>query len=187
MVHRAFIAVEVGGLSRILAVDEELKRTHGDLKIVDADNIHLTIKFLGNVEEDSSEKIVKSMKVAVAKLEPFDMVVKGLGAFPSDDDVRIVWVGVEDPAPVEAIFKNVEKGMKKLGFKPEDRGFTPHVTVARVRSPRNLPRIKDVLAAHADDEFGVVKVDTLFLKKSFLTNEGPVYTTVGTARLGEKG
>jgi 2'-5' RNA ligase len=185
MVYRAFVAVDVGGMSRILELDEALKKTHGDLKIVDADNIHMTIKFLGNVNDESGEKIIKAMKAAVKKLEPFEMVVRGVGVFPSEDDMKIIWVGVDDPKPLTAIFNGVEKGLKKLGYEPESRAFTPHVTIARVRSPKNRLRVKEVVDTHKDDEFGVIKVDTLFLKKSFLTNEGPVYTTVGTARLGE--
>jgi 2'-5' RNA ligase len=172
-------------MSRILEFDEELKKAHGDLKIIDADNIHMTMKFLGNVDDDSGEKIIKAMKTAVKKIEPFDMVVRGVGVFPSEDDMKIIWVGVDDPEPLTAIFNNVEKGLKKLGYEPESRAFTPHVTIARVRSPKNRPRVKEVVDAHKDDEFGVIRVDTLFLKKSFLTNEGPVYTTVGTARLGK--
>ncbi|MFH0816810.1 MAG: RNA 2',3'-cyclic phosphodiesterase [Methanobacteriota archaeon] len=185
MVYRAFIAVEVGGMSRLLDMDEELKRTHGDLKIVDADNIHMTMKFLGNVDEAAGEKIVKAMKAAVKKFEPFDMVVRGVGVFPSEDDIKIIWVGVDDPKPLAKIYDNLEKSLKKLGYEPESRAFTPHVTIARVRSPKNRLRVKEIVDAHKEDEFGVIKVDTLFLKKSFLTNEGPVYTTVGTARLGE--
>jgi 2'-5' RNA ligase len=185
MVYRAFVAVEVGGLTRLLELGEELKRSHGDLKVVDADNIHMTVKFLGNIDEESGEKVLKALRTAVKGLDPFEMVVHGSGVFPTEDDPKIIWVGVEDPEPLVKLHASVEKALKKVGFKPDDRGFTPHVTVARVRSQRNRLRVKEVLEAHFDDEFGVVKVDAIFLKKSFLTNEGPVYTTVGAAKLGE--
>ena len=153
MVYRAFVAVDVGGMSRILELDEGLKRAHGDLKIIDADNIHMTIKFLGNVDEDSGAKVLKAMKAAVKKIGPFDMVVRGVGVFPSEDDMKIIWVGVDDPEPLAAIFKNVEKGLKKLGFEPDSRAFTPHVTIARVRSSKNRLRVKEVVDAHKDEEF----------------------------------
>jgi 2'-5' RNA ligase len=185
MGYRGFIAVEVGGLSPILAVSEELKRARGQLKVVEADNIHMTIKFLGDVKEEDSERILKAMCAAVKGVEPFDMTMRGMGVFPSESDIRVVWIGVAEPKPLEKIFEGVEKGVKKLGFKPEGRGFSPHVTLARVRGQRNLPNVKAVIDAHAGDDFGIVRVDTIFLKKSFLTNEGPVYTTVGTAKLGE--
>jgi 2'-5' RNA ligase len=185
MVYRAFVAVEVGGMSRILALDEELKRSHGDLKIVDADNIHMTMKFLGDIKDEDGEKALKAIRAAVKKLEPFEMVVKGVGVFPTEDDPRIIWVGVEEPEPVVKLQAAVEKALKKLGYEPEARAFTPHVTISRVRSQKNRLRVKEVVDAHRDEEFGAIKVDTIFLKKSFLTNEGPVYTTVGTARLGD--
>ncbi|MBI5000943.1 MAG: RNA 2',3'-cyclic phosphodiesterase [Euryarchaeota archaeon] len=183
MAYRGFIAVGVGGLSKILDFGEALKKARGEMKLVEADNIHMTVKFLGKVDDRKNERILECMKAAVEGMAPFEMSLKGVGAFPADSNPRVIWIAAEGAEPIGEMAKRLNSSMKRLGFPPEEREFAPHITVARVRGDRNRERVMEVVNSYSGAEFGTVKVDCLHLKRSFLTNEGPVYTTVSVAKL----
>lgn len=183
MKYRGFVAVEIGGLSRILELGEDLKRTRVRMKLVEADNIHMTLKFLGDVDERKNERILEAMRGSAEAIQPFEMTLKGAGVFPGENNIRVVWIGAEGAEPLSEIARRLNSHLKKVGFPAEERAFTPHITVARVKDSRRSHQILGVIDAHRDTEFGVVKVDGIHLKRSFLTNEGPVYTTIGVAKL----
>ncbi|MEW5937139.1 MAG: RNA 2',3'-cyclic phosphodiesterase [Candidatus Thermoplasmatota archaeon] len=183
MKYRGFISVEVGGLSKILEFGEDLKRTKVRMKLVEADNIHMTLKFLGDVDERKNERILEAMHRAVEGFQAFEMTLKGAGAFPGMNNIRVVWIGAEGAEALSEIAARLNSYLKKVGFPPEERGFTPHITIARVKDRRHSAQLSGLIESHGDTEFGVVRVVDIQLKRSFLTNEGPVYTTMGVARL----
>jgi 2'-5' RNA ligase len=183
MAYRGFIAVEVGGLSKILDFGEALKKAKGEMKLVEADNIHMTVKFMGKVDDRKNERIQECMRAAVEGMAPFEISLKGVGVFPGEANPRVIWIAAEGAEAIGEMARRLNGSMKKLGFQPEEREFAPHITVARVRGDRNRERIIEVVNSYSGAEFGAVKVDCLHLKKSFLTNEGPVYTTVSVAKL----
>jgi len=122
--------------------------------------------------------------------EPFRVEFVGLGAFPSLRRPRVVWVGISDGVEELAkIFGQLEPELFGMGFRPESRGFSPHVTLARalarVRSGRNRQRLVDEVTAHADEAYGGFEVQHIRLKKSVLTPRGPIYSTV--AESGSRG
>lgn len=177
---RSFIAFDIGSnlvLDRFGNVQELLIQTGADIRLVDSRNIHITIRFLGNINLRVLEKVVDIMKRV--KFYPFNVHIKGLGAFPNPRYSRVVWAGIAAGMDqLKNIFMQLEPGLRALGFSPNSRGFNPHLTIARVRSRRNKTELADFIRRNANHEFGTTKANCLLLKKSVLTPGGPIYSTL---------
>jgi 2'-5' RNA ligase len=182
-VFRGFIAVEVPEIPSLEAVREQLRRSGADLKLVDGHNTHITLKFLGDTPATFVDKIEQGMRNAAKGVKPFEMTVKGTGAFPSNAQPTVVWAGLEHAELLSTLARRLEEEMYRLAFPRERRDFTPHITLARVRSPRGKERLAAVLGEHAGEPFGIVKVDKLLLIRSELGPKGPAYTTVRSVAL----
>jgi 2'-5' RNA ligase len=178
MTFRAFISVDLEPQAKLIEFWESLKGTNAPLKLVNLDIIHMTLKFLVDTEEGLVDDIEQIMKESVSEIEPFEVQLKGTGAFPNLNYIKVVWVGLEGADPLIEISKTLDRGVTKFGFKREKRGFRPHVTVARVKGPKNKNVLADVIQLYEDVDFGVKKVDNIRLKKSVLHREGPTYSTV---------
>src|SRR2546428_12218985 len=129
---RSFISIDVEDpeiLSGVRAVQSSLRNVGADLKIVGGENVHVTLKFLGNVPPEMLPKIGEVL--SGLKFSPFTLELSGVGAFPSMSRITIIWVGIgTGAAEVENIYDQVEEGMSKLGFARETRRFSPYITIA---------------------------------------------------------
>ncbi len=140
------------------------------------DNLHLTLKFLGNVAETRLDAIVASLRGAVGEAATFDATVSGLGAFPTPTRARVVWAGVSAGAePMVELAGRVDAALAALGVPPEARPFSPHVTLGRARVPRRAPALAEALAGGQGREFGTVRVARLVLMQSHLSPTGSRY------------
>jgi len=175
---RAFISVDIGALPGIVTILDELKNTNADLKIVKPENVHLTLKFLGEIDEKMVDRIAGVMEKSVKDVPPFRIKFRGVGVFPSMDYMRVVWIGLKDAEKLGIIAEQLENGLAAFGFKKEKRRFSPHVTVGRVKSPKNKNMLQNFLKENASKEFGEINVKSIKLKKSVLTSKGPEYSTV---------
>lgn len=184
MKFRAFISVDIEPSEALVGVLRRLAHARADLKTVRPELLHLTLKFLGDAEESQVEEIVRRMASAVVGLQPFKIRLKGMGAFPSMSNIRIIWVGIDDGGPLERIAALLEASLTDLGFEPDKRGFRPHLTLARTRSPGNMAEVQEILMENAATDYGEYEVDKLLLKKSVLTPSGPIYSTVRERLLG---
>jgi 2'-5' RNA ligase len=177
---RSFIAFDLQNdsvLSRIAAAQKMLIQTNADLKLVEPANIHITVRFLGAITPEQVDKIYEAIKNV--KFSPFTIRLNGLGVFPTLNYPRVVWAGITDGATeLKSIFEQLEPQIHDLGFAPDPNGFSPHLTIARVRSGANKQRLVDLVQRQQDYEFGVIKADCLRLKKSQLSPKGPTYTTL---------
>ncbi len=182
MPFRGFIAADLPAVPALDALGRELREASRDLKVVSLDHLHLTLKFLGETEEGLIPEIVSAMREAAAGVTPFDIRVRGTGAFPSPSRPNVLWVGVEGAEPLARIAKALDAHLVALGFEPETRPWSAHVTVARVKGHRNLDRAQAILRAHAEETFAEHRVEDVRLKKSVLRPEGPEYTTLETVR-----
>ncbi len=178
MSFRAFISVDLDKFDALEALAREITATGAGVKVVNVDSMHLTLKFLGDTAENLVPSIVAVIKDSVQGLEPFKMKLNGTGAFPNIDYMRVVWVGLDDQGLLAPVAKKIDVGLHKFGFDREERAFSPHVTIARVKSSRGKDRLKSVLTAHRNDFFGEQSVKSIRLKKSILSPQGPTYTTV---------
>ncbi len=181
---RCFISVDIEDQSILDALEEAQRRLRGtgaDLKCVERGNIHITVRFLGDVREGLVAELQRL--VSDTAFNPFRVEFRGLGAFPSLRRPRVVWAGISDGVEeLAAIFRRLEPELVGMGFRPEGRGFSPHITLARVRSGRNRDRLVEEVMAHADDVFGEMEVRHIRLKKSVLTPGGPIYSTLAESR-----
>jgi 2'-5' RNA ligase len=154
-----------------------LLQTGADLKLVETGNIHVTIKFLGNVTPSIIDRIHYKMKAV--QFTSFDIQIRALGAFPNIQYPRVVWAGIGEGAnQLRDVFNQLESKLCQMGFPPEPKGFSAHLTIARVRSGRNKAQLSKFLADNAGYEFGLIRAECLRLKQSDLTPSGPVYSTL---------
>lgn len=177
---RSFVSVDLDDekvLSQVESIMSSLVSLGGDLKPVERENIHLTLKFLGNVSTTKLEEIKSSL--AEVKFPPFSLEIKGAGAFPNLKRMNVVWVGVgEGWSQVELIYEQTENLFHQLGFTRETRPFSPHITVARVKSGRKRDEIAAFLGHLTDESFGSFPVESVRLKQSVLSPSGPRYSTL---------
>jgi 2'-5' RNA ligase len=184
LTFRAFIAVEAKSSPRLEEFSKAVKGSGAMLKMVDLGHIHITLKFLGDTDEALIPEIESIMKSAATGIPPFTMTVKGSGAFPNLKRISVVWAGLEGAEPLGTVAARLEHGLEPLGFPPEKRKFSPHVTVARVKGGRNIRELAEIVKDWEMGEFGQVPVDRIILKKSVLTPQGPVYSDVAVVGLG---
>ncbi len=187
---RSFIAIELPdevktGLSQLqarLKVGEQPW-----VKWVDTDSIHLTLKFLGNVAINRTGEITRAMEVAVQGISPFELKVKELGVFPNLRRVQVVWVGISGEVDkISQLQQNLESNLARLGFAPESRPFTPHLTLARLRDRASLEerqRLGQLIVGTRFEEAYTFKVEAISLMKSQLTREGAIYSRISSVGL----
>lgn len=187
---RCFIAIELPeevkrGLRELQA---QLKAgSQAPIKWVDPANIHLTLKFLGNVAADRIGEITTAMTQAVQGTSHFSLEVKELGVFPNPRRVQIVWVGVSgETEKLARLQQRIESNLEKLGFPAEGRRFTPHLTLARLRdraTPDERAKLGQLIVETEFDAARSFMVDSVKLMQSQLTREGPIYTCLSSAAL----
>jgi 2'-5' RNA ligase len=175
---RGFIAVEVESSPRLEDFSRAIKATDAPLKMVKLDIIHVTLKFLGDTDEALIPEIEKVMKDATEGIQPFNVKIKGTGAFPNLNRISVVWAGMVNAESLGQIARKLNQGLEPLGFKPEKKRFSPHVTIARVKGGRNKDKVAEAIRSYENEEFSEVEVNRIVLKKSVLTPQGPIYSDV---------
>jgi 2'-5' RNA ligase len=182
---RAFISTDIGAKPELVELEEVLRHSHADLKLVEPDNIHITLKFLGDTSEELVDDIAQAMQKSIEGITPFKLKLSNMGAFPNLNYIKVIWVGMANPEHLTTIAKRLNEELSTSGFKPDKRGFSPHLTLARVKSRRRREELQKILKDYKDHEFGEVEVDCIRVKQSPLTREGPIYTTLKELKLGE--
>lgn len=184
---RVFIAVEIAPdirqqLGRLVA---ELARTGAPVKWVEPGAMHLTLKFIGEAAEGHVARIKSSLDGVARIVKPCRIVVGGTGVFPDERKARVLWVGVEEPSGELAKARALlEDELSRLGVEKEGRGFTPHLTLGRVRVPGAASRAVAALRAHSADIYGEQLVDELVLFQSILRPAGAEYRVEHRVRFG---
>ncbi len=188
---RAFIAIEIEDpqvLANLIKVRDALVATGADLKPVEDENIHLTIRFLGHISTVTLEAIKRILSQLPSIVGGhFEMLVKGVGAFPNIARPRVVWAGVtEGVEPLIRMRKFIDEQIQRerlYDVHKDQHEFSPHITLARVRSGRNLARLSQLIEQYSDFEFGRTPVTEVKLKQSILTPRGPIYKDIFVVRL----
>ena len=185
---RSFIAIELPDEVKetIALIIKRLRPAqHRYVKWVAPEGIHMTIKFLGNISSDQIPQITGIMKTAAAKAPPLDLKLGGLGMFPNDQRPRVIWVALEgNTEPLAAMQREIEKALVPLGFAPENRAFTPHLTLGRVRdntSPQERKEIAIVVKEKKIDYNASFTLRELSHMKSTLTPTGAIYNRLDSA------
>lgn len=172
---RAFIAVDVPCNSDIEALMNHITK-YKNVKVVERENLHITIKFLGEVSKlDDILACIKRIE-----FKKFRISLKGVGAFPSMAAPRVIWIGVEEgKESLSKLMVSLDRCLEKVGFRRED-SYVPHLTVARLKERQRID-----LSEYLNKEFGTIEVKEIKLKKSTLTPSGPIYEDIYVHKLQE--
>jgi len=187
---RSFIAIELpekvkSGLARLRS---ELERTeHSFVKWVDPEGIHLTLKFLGNIPFKQVAEVTKAIEGAAQGISPFQLEISGLGAFPNVRQPRVLWVGVGGQVDtLLQLQRNIDSALASLGFTREERPFTAHLTLARVRqgaSPRERKSLGELVMSASFEASYPIEAKAVSLMRSQLTWGGAIYTRLSVVEL----
>lgn len=182
---RTFIAVEIenkGVLRKLIEVRDQLASTGADIKPVEDENIHLTIRFIGEVPEALVRALCDEIKNV--KYPKFQMHIKGIGVFPNMSRPRVIWAGVSEGADrLIDLAKIIEAIVRKIGIPPDREEFVPHITIARVKGLRNIDKLIKAIYNFTNIDFGVSEITGIYVKKSVLTPRGPIYSNLCSVNL----
>ena len=192
-VVRAFVAVDLEPevTERLAQVLAELRRQVDGrvVRWVPAENIHLTLKFLGDVSVHNLPLLEDALRSEALGRTAFALSVGGLGAFPSENQPRVLWVGVEAPDVLMSLQRGIESRMERLGYAREKRSFNPHLTLGRVSrsaTAREVRQVARLLREYKLGFLGVSEVEAVHLFRSDLRPAGAVYTRLFSAPLAER-
>ena len=186
---RSFIAIEIP-LEIQQNIYEETsnirKEIDGLVRWVPVENMHLTLKFLGDVSPSNVEFLMQMLRNEVDHVSGFTLHLAGLGSFPSLKRPRVIYIGIQAPAALDALHRGIESASRRLGYEPEERPFSPHLTLGRVR--QNITavaqrKIRRCIEGTQVDVLGTARVDSVQLYKSELKPSGSVYTRLYSAPL----
>jgi 2'-5' RNA ligase len=190
MIIRAFIAIELPEIIQQAIIKQTARlrqNISGELiRWTPVKNIHLTLKFLGDVPANHLDFVKQSLTQTAKTSMPFDLQVGSLGSFPNAKQPRVLWVGVHAPPALNTLQQNIDIAMDRLGYKKEDRLFSPHLTLGRVRpgiAPADSVKIRDALQSIQLGNIGTASVNSVHLIKSDLNPTGPEYTNLFSANL----
>ena len=186
---RAFIAVELPLEIRqnVQRATSSLRRdTESLIRWVALENMHLTLKFLGDTPSENVKVLTQLIHAQADSFNSFDIHLSGIGAFPGPERPRVIYIGIQAPAELEAFQRQVESATRRLGYNAEERVFAPHLTIGRVRqhvSADEQQKIRRLLEASTIDSLGTARVNSVHLYKSDLKPNGPIYTKLFSAHL----
>ena len=184
---RLFVAVELSAGLKERAIEVQRRITGVEAKLIEPENLHFNLKFIGEVESDKPPDVIRVMDKALIGSKAFKMRLKGLGAFPDKNYIRVVWIGVSE-GKVE--LSNIQNALEKtfyeeLGLHKELRHYEPHLTLARIQSEQGKARLQNLIAELEGTDFGEMTVREVKLYESNLTPHGPVYKILHTVKLSE--
>ncbi len=182
---RTFIAVDLSPAlkDKLVGLVAGLKRTRADVKWIDARAMHLTLKFLGEIDPGRAPDITGAMNAVAARHGKFAMGLAGTGAFPGLRNPRVLWAGVVESAALAALQADLDSELARLGFPKEDRAFHPHLTLGWVKGPSRVSEAAAELEKRSGEVFGEMTVDTLTFFESVLNPAGAEYKVLAEARL----
>ena len=183
---RCFWAVRIPLQRPIQRLLAEFRRAGRCVRAVDAENLHVTVKFLGPTPREQVAGIANAVAVRVATKSAFQLELNGLGAFPSPQRPRVIWAGAAPIQEIRGVAGLCESACESFGFAPERRPFHPHVTLARVNG-RPPERLLELMGEFRDAAFGLVQVEQLELMQSESGRRGPRYSTLAHAPLTGRG
>lgn len=176
---RLFVGIRIPGdiAEKICGLTAKLAKKVKEAKTVKPENLHITLKFLGEVEEEQLAGVGDVLGGAARNFKPFDITIGGVGGFPEGKKIRVLWVGADSGGRLRLLNREIENKIEALGFSP-DRRFKEHITIARFKTTPCLAVIDGLKASHIETIFGVMRADHIELIKSTLTSAGPVYDTL---------
>ena len=187
---RLFIALPLPSSveTKLGEIIDDLKNKGGKVKWVNPKNIHITVRFLGETDERQVPAIKEIMDRVSIKYNSYNLTIDRLGGFPNLNKPRVIWAGLTDDEQIgimARMVKEIEYDIRKLGFDPDEKRFKPHLTLGRVKVPKNLDELLDSLRSYHLKPTSFI-LDSLRLYKSTLTPQGPIYECLHDVKLGKQ-
>jgi len=188
MLLRCFIAIEIPETIKKSIVDiiDSLKKSGSDVKWVSDENIHITMQFLGETEESLIPDIKGALYKILAPYYPFYIKIADVGYFPSGRRPRVIWVGIKESQSLINLYKDIAGEMVRFGYQKEERGFTPHLTIGRVKSNRSMGELLRSLDEFKITDFPDFEVKNVKLMKSELKPSGAKYYSLAEIPFGRR-
>ncbi len=175
---RTFIAIEIDPSikDKISNLVQELGKQGAKVGWVKKESIHLTLKFLGEIDEKKIKEVSEKLKLISSKIKPFRIRIEGTGWFPEKGShPRVLWIGVKYPEHLKILWEEIEKELEKIGFEKEGREFSPHITIGRVKGNGSINKVLDILRKFTTYLFGEMEVKRIILFQSILKPDGAEY------------
>jgi len=183
---RAFIAIPLNPKIQhsIGHMQDHLKKNNNDVKWVKLENIHITLKFLGNVDMEQINSVKQVLAILTQNTRPFKVELSQLGAFPNINHPRTLWVGLKDSKQqLSRIAAALDKALGKIGFQDDQKPFSPHVTIGRIRSSKNINLLSRSMSNYQISQDQTQTVSKIILFKSTLSSQGPIYESLYQSKL----
>ena len=183
---RAFIAIPLDSNIQhsIEHIQDHLKQTNNDVKWVKPENIHITLKFLGDVKQEQINSVKGALAIFTQNMRPFEVELSRLGAFPNIDRPRTLWVSLNDSKQrLSRIAVSLEKALDKIGFQGDQKSFSPHITIGRIRSSKNIDALSQSASNYQISENCTQTISKIILFQSTLCSEGPIYKSLYQIKL----
>ena len=183
---RVFIAVPIPAEIRrgLAGLEKRLMAAGADIKWVSEENLHITLKFLGYVEPDRMDAICRAVESAAEGTAAFEAALSGVGAFPKVSRPSVVWAGTSaGHEELKALSERVEVALESIGFAREDRPFSAHITIGRVKSPKNRDALREMIERLREEDMGSFSVESVAVMRSDLRPTGPMYTAIANHKL----
>lgn len=184
---RLFCAVKIplsDPIEEVMGVfRQELASAH--INWVATQNLHLTLKFFGDTPNQQLGPISEALFMAAADFPPFSFTVEGCGTFGSVRQPNVIWLGIKNAGELIKLYHSINKHLAPLGFVPDKKLFTPHLTIGRIKSLHDTLTLRSLESEYCEERFALVKTSSFYLMESFLRPQGPIYKVVEEFRLGE--
>ncbi len=173
---RAFLAIDLkyNLKQKIYNVENEFKKINADIKYVEAENLHFTLKFLGDIDEKEIDKISEKVEEVLENFESFGINIKGCGAFPNENHIKTLWFAAQDNTILNKLHNDLDDALNEIGF-VKDNNFSSHITFGRMKSSKCKNKVKKEIEKYKVYEIGSMNVKNIKLIKSILKPEGPIY------------
>ncbi len=173
---RAFLAVDLDDdlKPKINKIIKKFKQIDTKIKYVELTNLHLTLKFFGDIDTEGLNLLEDAIANVVSDFDSFKIKIKGCGAFPNNNHIKVIWIGIDEDEVIKDLHHKLDKEFVRLGFE-RDKKFSTHLTIGRMKSAKNKNQVKSVIEEFNNVEIGEMDVTHINLKKSTLTPAGPIY------------
>ena len=181
---RAFLAIDLDDdlKPKINKIIREFKQIDANIKYVDLQNLHFTLKFFGDIDTEGIDLISEKIENVIKDFDSFTIKIKGCGAFPNKNRIKVIWVGLDEDEILKDLHDKLDKEFNSIGF-DLDRKFSSHLTIGRMKSAKGKNKVKNTIETYNNIDIGTMEVNLITLKKSTLTPSGPIYEDLLEFRL----
>ncbi len=177
---RLFVAIKIKPQSNFLDIFDELKKglMHEKIKWVEVNNLHLTLKFFGEIQESKITEIVSALKLGIEKQDKFSLQISTLGIFGSSYSPKLIWAGLQNINPLLQLVSSMNIELEKIDFFQGRQNFVPHLTLGRIKKLSDKNLFRDIISDYKEEYFQEVLVTEVCLFESTLTRDGSIYTII---------